>query len=345
MLGIHGGDIYRNRVKMDFSVNCNPLGRPSEVDKALHRAVRLCCKYPDIAAEKLKMAVGSAFGIREECLVFGNGASELFLGIMHVVRPKKTVIVSPSFYGYEYVAKAVESEIIYFPLKKEREFLPGEDLLEVLSEVEEGDIFFFANPNNPTGRQSERGYLRELIEKCKEKGIWMVLDECFIEFCERDESMLSEIENYGNLLLVRAFTKIYEIPGVRLGYLVCSNFGFLEKIKRQLPEWNISTFAQEAGIVCAGQSEFVAKTVDFIKEERGFLSDGLKRLGLHVFSSEANFLLVFSEKPLYQWLLKQGILIRDCRNFRGLSEGYYRIAVRTREENRMLLKAIGEWIV
>ena len=100
MQKIHGGDIYRNQVKIDFSVNCNPLGIPKEVDTALHRAVSLCCKYPDIMAEKLKIAVSSTFHIREEYLVFGNGASELFLGVVHAIKPKKIMMVSPSFYGY-----------------------------------------------------------------------------------------------------------------------------------------------------------------------------------------------------------------------------------------------------
>ena len=180
MQKIHGGDIYRNQVKIDFSVNCNPLGIPKEVDTALHRAVSLCCKYPDIMAEKLKIAVSSAFHIREEYLVFGNGASELFLGVVHAIKPKKIMMVSPSFYGYEYAAKAVESKTIYFLLKKEQEFLPDEGLLEALSEAKTGDLLFFANPNNPTGKQVSRAYLEKLIRKCKEKGIWIVLDECFI---------------------------------------------------------------------------------------------------------------------------------------------------------------------
>lgn len=340
MKGIHGGDVYRNHVNIDFSVNINPLGIPDKIEAALHEAVRRCSKYPDIMAEKLKKSVSSMLDVREDYLLFGNGASELFLALVHAIRPKKTMIPIPSFYGYKYVSESVESDIVYFPLKGNEDFLLDDTFLELLTE--DIDILFIANPNNPTGKLMSKEYLKKLLKVCKNKNIWVVLDECFIEFCGNEFSMITEIDEYDNLLLVRAFTKIYSIPGVRLGYLVCSNTILLEKIRKQLPEWNISTFAEEAGIACASQSAFAAKTVDYVRNERKFLLDRLNQLGLRTFSSEANFILVYSEKPLYEELLKRGILIRDCENFSGLSKGYYRIAVKTRKENEILLKAIGE---
>lgn len=342
MRGIHGGDIYRNKVNMDFSVNINPLGMPEEVETALYEAVKACHEYPDMSAEKLKKAVSGMLSVSEEYLLFGNGASELFMGIVHAVRPEKIMIPVPSFYGYEYAAKAVESDVIYVPLKEEEGFLPDRDLLEALTE--EIDLLFLANPNNPTGKRMSRGYLKELFKICWEKRIYVALDECFIEFCGNEFSMLDKIQEYENLLIVRAFTKFYAIPGVRLGYMVCSNSTLLDKIRRQLSEWNLSTFAQRAGIACSGQSSYVTKTVEYIKKEREFLAEGLKGLGLYVFPGEANFILVFSEKPLYEKLLQRGILIRDCANYRGLSEGFYRFAVKSRQENEKLLKVIGECI-
>lgn len=340
VLGIHGGDIYRNQVKIDFSVNINPLGIPDEVEAALHEAVSRCNEYPDIMAWRLKKEVSRALTLREEYLLFGNGASELFLGLVHAIRPKKTMIPIPSFYGYEYASEAVESHIVYFPWKESDEFLPNEKLFEQLTE--DIDLLFLANPNNPTGKLMSKDYLRKLLNTCRKKEIFVVLDECFIEFCGKEFSMLTEVEEYDNLLLVRAFTKIYAIPGVRLGYMVCSNAMLIQRIRKQLPEWNLSIFAQEAGIACANQLAFIEKTVDYVKEERKFLFDRLKQMRLRTFYSETNFILIYSEKPLYEELRKKGILIRDCENFRGLSKGYYRIAVKTRQENEILLKAIGE---
>lgn len=337
---LHGGDIYRNHVKTDFSVNVNPLGIPEAVKAALYEAVDNCTRYPDISAEKLKEAVSEMLTVPKGYLLFGNGASELFMAIIHGIKPKKTVIPVPSFYGYEYAAETADGEILYYETKEKNDFCLQEDFLSVLTE--DVDILFLANPNNPTGNLMSREELRNVLSHCRDKGVYVVLDECFIEFCGKERSMLQEIETFSNLILVRAFTKIFSIPGVRLGYFVCSNPLLLEKIGRQLPEWNVSRFAQAAGYECAMQTAFVEKTVTFIRKERRFLEDGLRQAGFRVFPGKANFLLIYCEQPLYDRLLEKGILIRDCENFRGLSKGFYRIAVKDRKENEDLLRAIGE---
>ena len=340
MKGIHGGDIYRNYVKIDFSVNVNPLGIPDAVEAALHEAVENCSRYPDISAEKLKKAVSGMLTVPKENLIFGNGASELFMAIVHGIKPKKTVIPIPSFYGYEYATRGADGEILYYVTKKENDFCLQENFLSVLTE--DVDILFLANPNNPTGNLMSREVLRNVLFHCRDNGIYVVLDECFIDFCGEECSMIHEVEIFPNLILVRAFTKIFSIPGVRLGYLICSNPLLLEKIGRQLPEWNVSSFAQAAGYECAMQTAFFRKTVTYVEKERQFLETGLKQAGYKVFQGKANFLLIYCEQPLYDRLLEKGILIRDCENFRGLSKGFYRIAVKDRKENETLLKAIGE---
>ena len=154
--------------------------------------------------------------------------------------------------------------------------------------------------------------------------------------------MIAKGKQYENLIIVRAFTKIFSIPGVRLGYLISYNRELTEKIRTHLPEWNISTFAEAAGVACAGEQEFVEKTRTFVKREREFLIKGLEKMGLTVYPGCANFLLVKTEIPLYDELLKRNILIRDCSNYRGLEKGFYRVAVKKREENERLLEKIGE---
>ena len=339
-MGIHGGDIYRNEVKLDFSVNVNPLGTPESVVAALHGAVERCGNYPDMKAEKLKRAVSSQLNVPEEYLLFGNGASELFMAVVHGIKPEKTVIPVPSFYGYEYAAKAAGGEIIYYEMKRENSFCPGEDIDAVLAE--DVQLLFLANPNNPVGNLLGREALLALLQHCQEKGIYVVLDESFIEFCGVRFSMLEEIETLDRLILIRTFTKIFSIPGVRLGYLICSNPETRMKIAAQLPEWNLSGFAQEAGCVCAGQREVIMETENYINTERQLLEKELKKKGFQVFPSCANFIMFYSDEALYEKLLEKGILIRDCRNFRGLGKGFYRIAVKTRKENEILLEAIGD---
>lgn len=348
---IHGGDIYSRQIRLDFSVNGNPLGMPAEARLSLLAAINHVGEYPDAAAGELTetvshmLSVQSGREIQGEYLVFGNGASELFLAIVHALKPENIVIPVPSFYGYEYAAKAVDSHIKYVYLSEETAFCPGKELLQVLTA--DTDLLFLANPNNPTGQLMSREYLRELMEHCRQQGIIVVLDECFIEFCETDReqpvSLLGKIDQYANLLLVRAFTKSFAMPGVRLGYLVCSNEGLREKIRRQLPEWNLSVFAQRAGIVCAGQAEqYLQDTVEYVKTERAYLREGLEAPGIRVVSGEADFLLLYTTQPIYDRLLAKGILIRNCENFRGLGEGYYRIAVKKHEENEVLLDELEQ---
>ncbi len=340
MKAIHGGDIYRNHVTIDFSVNVNPLGMPKAVEAALHEAVGRCGTYPDMESERLKHAVSQVLQVPKEHLLFGNGASELFMAVIHGIRPKKTVIPVPSFYGYEYAAEAADGEVLYYETKEETDFCLNEDFFSVLTEDKE--LVFLANPNNPTGTLLDRGKLERLLCHCRDKGIFLVLDECFIEFCDGAESAVGWTERFGNLIVVRAFTKIFSIPGVRLGYLVCSDRSLLRKIGRQLPEWNISSFAQAAGYECALQAAFARKTADYVKTERQFLENRFKEMGIKTYPASANFLLLHSQKPLYEPLLERGILIRDCWNFRGLSKGFYRVAVKNRKENEVLLEAVRQ---
>lgn len=339
MNNIHGGDIYRNQVNIDFSININPLGIPDAVVSALHEAVNDCSQYPDLTAQELRLAVGKMLDVPQEYLLLGNGASELFMAIVHGLLPKRAVIAIPSFYGYEYAAKSTDSEIIYYKTTKENGFRIKEDLLSILTE--DIDLLFLANPNNPTGNLMSCEELKNVLCHCRNQGICVVLDECFIEFCDVAASIVREIEQYENLILVRAFTKIFSIPGVRLGYLVCSNLSLRKKISRQLPEWNLSCFAQAAGCACVSQTAYMKKTADYVRKERSFLETNLKQLGIRTYPGKANFLLLHSKVPLYELLLEQGILIRDCSNFKGLDKCFYRIAVKTRKENEILLKAIG----
>ena len=342
MAAVHGGDIYRNQVQVDFSVNGNPLGMPKEVSENLHEAVAHCTEYPDPEHAALRRSVGVMLEIPEEYLLFGNGASELFMAIVHAIKPKKILIPVPSFLGYEYAAQAAESELVFYRCNEAEDLELGEAFLEWLTD--DIDLLFLANPNNPTGKRLDGVYLRRILQICRQKSIWVVLDECFIEFCGNSFSMINELDMYDSLIVVRAFTKIYAIPGVRLGYLASCNQPLLTRIKRQLPEWNLSTFAQQAGIACIGQKKYLDESVAYVRTERKFLTDGLQEIGLKVFVGEADFILLYSEIPLYEELLQKGFLIRDCSNFRGLGKGYYRIAIRTRNENERLLSEIGEWI-
>lgn len=338
---IHGGDIYRNQVKMDFSVNTNPLGMPGRVKKALTEAVEESGNYPDIRAEQLKGAVAKWGGFREEMLVFGNGASELLLAAVHAAKPGKILIPVPSFLGYEKAAEAAECEVVYWEMKPEENYCLTKNFLDCLTA--DVDMVFLANPNNPVGNLLQPELLEKIAEKCLVNDILLVLDECFIELTgkEKSHSFVGKINQYPNVMVLRAFTKLFAIPGVRLGYAICEE-AFAEQMKKHLPEWNLSVFAQKAGVAATEETGFAERSAAYVAEERSYLEEVLKKEGFFVYPGEADYLL-FSvgkygdsagKKALYERLLERGILIRDCSNFRGLSKGFYRIAVKSKEENR-----------
>lgn len=337
----HGGDIYRNQIRLDFSVNTNPLGMPDLVKEALHQAVEEAENYPDIRAQALSAAVTEQLQVRKEQLVFGNGASELFHAVLHAIKPSKILIPVPSFLGYEEAAKAIDCEVIFYEMKKEENFCLTDRILDVLDE--NISLVFLANPNNPVGNLVEPELIFQIAEKCRQCDITLVLDECFMELTGKEQtySFLKRLDEFPNVIVIRAFTKLYAIPGVRLGYLVCEQ-NLAEKIRLQLPEWNLSVFAQRAGVAAIKEQEYIARAVVCIQTQRQFLLEELQAAGCSVFDSDADYLLFYSEMPLYELFLQRGILIRDCSNFRGLQRGYYRIAVKSEEQNRMFAEVLRE---
>lgn len=337
----HGGDIYRNQIRLDFSVNTNPLGMPDPVKEALHQAVEEAENYPDIRAQALSAAVAEQLQVRKEQLVFGNGASELFHAVLHAIKPSKILIPVPSFLGYEEAAKAIDCEVIFYEMKKEENFCLTDRILDVLDE--NISLVFLANPNNPVGNLVEPELIFQIAEKCRQCDITLVLDECFMELTGKEQtySFFKRLDEFPNVVVIRAFTKLYAIPGVRLGYLVCEQ-NLAEKIRLQLPEWNLSVFAQRAGVAAIKEQEYIARAVVCIQTQRQFLLEELQAAGCSVFDSDADYLLFYSEMPLYELFLQRGILIRDCSNFRGLQRGYYRIAVKSEEQNRMFAEVLRE---
>lgn len=355
----HGGDIYRNKIKLDFSVNINPYGMPDSVRLALLRAIGDCDKYPDIQSMDLINSISELTGVDGRFILPGNGASELFAAIVHGIQPRRIVIPVPSFYGYEKAAAMAESfeiikketaiaaamaepEVVFYEMKETAAFKLDEGIREYLTE--ETDLLFLANPNNPLGNLVEAGLLEQIAKDCKEKQICFVIDECFLDFTGEEEkySFKGKLKDYPEVIVVKAFTKIFAIPGVRLGFLLCSDENRREKIQRHLPEWNLSVFAQAAGRAACKEIAYMKQTVKLIQKERDYLSEELRKMGIEVYHSQTDYLFIRTEIPLYEKLLEKEILIRDCSNFRGLRKGYYRIALKTHDENKQLINAVKE---
>lgn len=343
---IHGGKIYEDSDYIDFSANINPLGLNNNIKSQLYNAIEKCKNYSDIYYKKLQEELAVLEGCPPEWIRCGNGASELIMAIVHAFRPEKTMIPVPSFYGYERSVMAAEGEIDYYYLKEEDNFELTEDFCKQWKSGR--DLLFLANPNNPTGVRIQTDLLDQIVGQCRDNGTIVVLDECFYDFLldKNWHDPALQAAKFDNLIIVRAFTKIFAMPGVRLGYCLSSNQRLLDRLEAHLPEWNVSTFAQEAGIAACREQSYRDRTPLYVANERFFLEEGLKNLqkkglwDLKIYPGEANFLLMKTQIPLYNILKSRKIIIRDCANFRGLGEGYYRIAVRTREENQIFLREL-----
>lgn len=365
---MHGGNIYGNEIEYDFSVNLNPLGPPESVRDALAAALNHVEEYPDPEYRELRRGLANYWQLAEEQLVPGNGASELIPGIIRTLSPKNCMVTAPCYSGYETAlsAAAPSSRIHRIPLRAEDDFTLPENICQEIARVKP-NLLILTNPNNPNGKRISANRLREIADACRAAGTVLLVDECFLALSGGDEDSLIHRIRSESLpaVVLRAFTKTFAIPGVRLGYAVCSA-PMAERIRRELPEWNLSVFAQYAGTAAleaaaggnvmrgtaaggtpapetsaGGTSGYLTASVEMIAREREYLTAELEKLGLRVFPSDANYILFQSrDRELHQKLLDKGILIRDCRDYHGLTAGFYRTAVRTHRENTALLRCL-----
>lgn len=337
---LHGGDIYTYEGMTDFSINVNPLGPDPAVLDAVREAVEQVGAYPDNRCRKLKRALAEKLEMSEDMLLFGNGAADLIFSLVFAVKPKKALLCAPSFSEYERALGAVGCEISWYDLKEENYFYLCPDYLDWLTE--EVDIIFLCTPHNPTGNIIESGLFQAIIEKCQRMGILAVVDECFLDFLEDGDYVQgAALLKYSHLFLLRAFTKIDALPGLRLGYGITADQVLLQKLEAVRQPWSVSSLAQAAGLAALQSRNRLERVRTFVKEERERLMQEFNRLGITYFPSMVNYILVKSHYDLFILLLKDRMLIRDCSNYRGLTKGYYRVAVKSKEENQLLVKALA----
>ena len=338
---LHGGDIYHHPDVIDFSVNTNPLGTPESVKRAVQESVAKIEHYPDVRCEALREAISRFEQVNMEEIFCGNGAAELFFTAVQAVWPQKALVIAPSFSEYEEALRSVGAEVEYYYLCEEDNFQIRGDYVDKLSE--EIDMIFLCNPNNPTGQIISPELMKQIVHRCMENQILLVVDECFLDFSEEYQELTAKryLKENPYLIVLKAFTKTFALAGARLGYLFCSNDKLREKIVAAGQPWAVSSLAQAAGkAALENAGEYLEKTREYVKRERDFLQYGLTCCGYQVYNSHANYLFFFSEDPdLVKKMRQEGILIRGCDNYRGLGSGYYRIAVRRHEDNVKLLNA------
>ena len=362
MIYEHGGDIYNNDIKLDFSVNLNAFGMPDSVRKVITDNLDIAQNYPDPECTDLRNAITAWEEARTgakllpEQIICGNGASEVINAVIQASWPRTAIIQSPGFYGYERSLEAADCRIYRgdcmsvmpgVKLRSDREgiyFMPTEKMAEQIQN-ERPDMVILCNPSNPVGSCIREDILKKILVAAREVKARIIIDECFLPFCSdfAGRSAVRFLDEFPNMMIIRAFTKLYAMPGIRLGYAISGARLWGSQTLKLLPEWNVGTLSQAAGIAALEDKEYLEKSLPYIMEQKEKLMQQLLFLGMDVVPGKANFLMFRSSHQinLKDALLEEGILIRECNNYPGLPHtGFYRICVRREEDNQKLLDAL-----
>ncbi len=354
----HGGDVWGFSRKynipldkvLDFSGPINFLGPSPKAMEAVKQNARLIRFYPDPNPVDLRQEIAKyvGHGVGAENVILGNGSIELIYMVPEMFEKGfEAVIPVPSFTEYEKAALRVCGNPVYVQLPEDFA-LNLEDIKKAVTSKTK--IMCLCNPHSPSGTLYNRAEVLELVKFCQEKGVIFSIDENYIEFAQKGEetTLAGYVKQYENLFVIRSVTKFYGMPGIRFGYGLASE-NLIDTLQTVRQPWSINGLAGVATLAAFSDKDFIENTKRTITKEKAQFARLLTELGgLRVFPSETNFLLIKIQNPkvtstaLREELAKEGLLIRDCCTFVGLDNSFFRVTVRSAEDNLKLVRAIGE---
>lgn len=350
-MNFHGGDVYScGGQVLDFSSNINPLGVPESFREALFQRLDDFTRYPDIKYRALREELAQYLNFSHpEMIIPGNGAVEIIFKAIMSLDISAMFNLSPTFSEYARAARQKGVEVI--DLNAYDQDFTRLDLAQVLTAVTPKSLVVLCNPNNPTGTFVEKNDMCYLARELGDRDSYLLIDEAFIEFTDDypENSMISELEHFPNVLVIRAATKFFGMPGIRLGFGVTKNWDLVKGIEEELEPWNVNAAAVIAGATVYRDQDYIKASRRWVKEERKYLFHRLKEIaGLIVYPSKVNYHLVkICNEKIDAWELKnllvpKGVLIRTPDGFNYLSPYHVRLAVKDRESNEKMAAALGE---
>ncbi len=347
----HGGNIYAfarargvtpERV-LDFSASINPLGWPPAATRAYRRALPQLVHYPEPYAESLSTALAAYHDLNSRTVLVGNGSTQLIFLLARALAARRVLLIAPLFSEHAAAFCLSGARVERFFLRPPTFTL---SLKRLGSSLTKGyDALVLTNPNSPTGTLIPRPQLEELACLCQRVRTRLIVDETFVDWVE-EESLKQLAARSPHVIVLRSLTKFFAMPGLRVGYLI-GQARLVARLRARLEPWSVNTVAQEVAFACMRDQRFVRRSRTFMVQERAWLAEQLAGLkGLQPFPSRANFLLVritasaLNASSLRQALAREDLLIRTCADFPGLGERFFRVAVRTRQENRRLLNGL-----
>jgi threonine-phosphate decarboxylase len=342
---------------LDFSASISPFGMPEEVARLMKRHARDLPHYPEPFSGQLSAKIEECFKLDAGSVICGNGSTELIYLIPRALKPGKVLIPAPTFSEYEKACSAGASRIVHHVLPAKNDFaLSPDSFIQAMSRMrknqsvraaqsEPPDMAFLCNPNHPTGQALAREEVVRIAAAAKKLKCRLVVDEAFAEFCPRN-SVIEEVQSNPYLIVLRSMTKFYALAGLRLGYCVASP-AIATRIKRYKEPWTVNTLAQKAGIAALEDVSYRKATLKSMGVEKRFIEQALRRAGIEFIPSQANYYLLRlrNAREVIAGLEQKGILVRDCSNFTGMDDTCIRIAVRSRKENRILMKEMTGYVI
>lgn len=346
----HGGQVHRWKDiyphLLDFSANINPLGLAKSIQNALQNSLGEIVHYPEPFSCTLRAEIAVHYHLPEESIFVGNGAAEILYLLARILRPKRALVTAPTFGEYQRSLHGIGCEVEEVPLKRDFSF-SFEEIQKRISQVE---IAYFGNPNNPVGKLISINQWEPLLQTAQKSGTFVVVDESFLDFLPAGGVGYSAFplitSNYPNLLVLRSLTKFYALPGLRLGFCGTSP-EMVRQLENNSDGWNVNRLAQIAGSVGLKDVEYQQETRNHLPYWQESMKQELISWGaVDFYEPVVNFILCrlksseVSVGELSKEARKQGLLIRDASNFSGLGDQWFRLAIRTSEENKRALEIL-----
>ena len=352
---VHGGNVHKaSRLLhtsldqiLDFSANINPLGMSAKGMDAMNEAFQHVIHYPDPDMTDLFAITSELWDMPKECIAFGNGAAELIYSICRLPEIEAVYVPAPGFSEYSHGAHSCGLPVIEYELQFDADsFCFSYPLTTILHDLNQSKhhLVFIGNPNNPCGTLWKHES-RELFEVCKKNCHYLVFDESFVDFLGDDYSMRNYVKEYDNVIVVHSLTKFYAVPGLRIGAMM-ANPMIIQFIKDHIPAWSVNHIAQIYSEAALQDVDYVKRTRKALSEEKEWLYNELTKIEpLRCIEPSVNYILChlhgqYSLEDMIQNLYHQSILLRDCSQYTGLGHNWFRVAVKTREQNQQLIQAL-----
>ena len=340
---IHGGLSAKQSDSniLDFSSNIVPITIPKVLKNTIKKQINVINSYPDIHCSRLLTELALYTKIPKANLIVGNGAIEIIYNFCNAFISKDTpvLIPIPTFAEYETASTLNNAKVSFFNTMD-----LSKHLQEFISLIPRNGCIFICNPNNPTGNLISKNDLLKILSSAQKFNSLVFVDECFIELVpESNESIISSIKHFDNLIVLRSLTKSFGLAGLRIGYAASSKpiISVLKKIK--IP-WSINSIAEQTAITALHNSSYFLKSISIIEKEYKFLTSKINTItGFQCLDSKTNFILIKTKKnssQIQRNLLDKKILVRDCKNFRGLNNHFIRIAIKSHKDNVKLINAL-----